>query len=840
MKPDFALSLSFEGISLLQRASDGWRNVGEVALDASDLAAGLAGLCDKARALGPKDLHCKIIIPNDQIRYLTIETGSFDGEAHMLMIRQALDGATPYPVSELAYDISVDGATTFVAAVARETLAEAEAFAVEHGFAPLSFVAMPGDNPFTGEPFFGPSAHAATLPGAPEVEPDDIKVLVVGPAEVPEPAVAGFSSRRTAKPKEDAPDVVATIEPSPEGAKPNTPAPTADLRAAFDEADTPEPISVTAPSLEIPEFSEPESLENNDAVQPGQTSDQKPGLGGFLSRRQKTRPMPHATSALPRVPTSPAPLLNRALASGPEVTAISRPAALTHADEAARMTVFGAREETNVGGKSQHLGLILAAALLVFLAAVAAWASIFLDQGVAGLFRISPAKTELAAVPDTPIIGTRADEPSESTKTENQPRTVIAPTDPTFEIRSPDTTAPVDLAQLPPTNLDIAALPAPQRLDAPVQPTLPVLSDTDSAVLAALREPAPLAEETAPPPSVDPIATFSDQNGPDITYAATGIWQSAPKVPNTPSIIGLDDLYVASIDRTDLSHDAVAVPTARSLATDLPLGAINSPVAADTTFDFAANGLVIATPKGALNPDGVTITLGRPSKVPPARPASLTIEPDTEIAPAQLAGKRPRLRPNDLAERFERSNLGGLSWVELSELRPKARPEGYLKDAEQKVAQEPTSDEAPAISAEQTAQATVYSKIPRARPKNFAALVSAATRPARASSSVAGVNSSKEQVATIAPRTVTPKIPSSASVSRQATLNNAINLRRVNLIGVYGTPSNRRALVRLPSGRYKKVKVGDSVDGGRIVAIGDSELRYQKSGRNLTLKIPSG
>ena len=91
----------------------------------------------------------------------------------------------------------------------------------------------------------------------------------------------------------------------------------------------------------------------------------------------------------------------------------------------------------------------------------------------------------------------------------------------------------------------------------------------------------------------------------------------------------------------------------------------------------------------------------------------------------------------------------------------------------------------------------------------------------------------------VAPRTVTPKIPSSASVARQATVTNAINLRRVNLIGVYGTPSNRRALVRLANGRYKKVKVGDSLDGGRISAIGDSELRYQKSGRNVTLKIPS-
>ena len=77
-------------------------------------------------------------------------------------------------------------------------------------------------------------------------------------------------------------------------------------------------------------------------------------------------------------------------------------------------------------------------------------------------------------------------------------------------------------------------------------------------------------------------------------------------------------------------------------------------------------------------------------------------------------------------------------------------------------------------------------------------------------------------------------------MARQATIKNAINLRQVNLIGVYGTPSNRRALVRLSSGRYRKVQVGDRIDGGQVVAIGDSELRYQKGGRSVILKMPRG
>jgi hypothetical protein len=60
------------------------------------------------------------------------------------------------------------------------------------------------------------------------------------------------------------------------------------------------------------------------------------------------------------------------------------------------------------------------------------------------------------------------------------------------------------------------------------------------------------------------------------------------------------------------------------------------------------------------------------------------------------------------------------------------------------------------------------------------------------------------------------------------------------LIGVYGRPSSRRALVRLANGRYQKVTVGDRLDGGRVSAIGESELRYRRSGRDVVLKMPRG
>ena len=82
-------------------------------------------------------------------------------------------------------------------------------------------------------------------------------------------------------------------------------------------------------------------------------------------------------------------------------------------------------------------------------------------------------------------------------------------------------------------------------------------------------------------------------------------------------------------------------------------------------------------------------------------------------------------------------------------------------------------------------------------------------------------------------------IPTTASVARQATIENAIRLNRLNLVGVYGTAADRRALVRLPSGRYVKVKVGDRVDGGTVAQITDDALFYKKGSRTVSLALPN-
>ena len=45
------------------------------------------------------------------------------------------------------------------------------------------------------------------------------------------------------------------------------------------------------------------------------------------------------------------------------------------------------------------------------------------------------------------------------------------------------------------------------------------------------------------------------------------------------------------------------------------------------------------------------------------------------------------------------------------------------------------------------------------------------------------------------------------------------------------------ALVRMPSGKYVKVKVGDRLDGGQVAAISDNQLSYVKNGKTLVLKM---
>lgn len=83
------------------------------------------------------------------------------------------------------------------------------------------------------------------------------------------------------------------------------------------------------------------------------------------------------------------------------------------------------------------------------------------------------------------------------------------------------------------------------------------------------------------------------------------------------------------------------------------------------------------------------------------------------------------------------------------------------------------------------------------------------------------------------------RIPTSARVASTATIKDGINLGDISLIGIFGTSKTRRALVRLPQGRYVQVTRGDNVSGWTVSAVSEDAVRIQKRGRNHVLRLPN-
>jgi hypothetical protein len=294
-----------------------------------------------------------------------------------------------------------------------------------------------------------------------------------------------------------------------------------------------------------------------------------------------------------------------------------------------------------------------------------------------------------------------------------------------------------------------------------------------------------------------------------------------------------------------------------------------------------ARGLAVPTPEGALSPGGHLVYLGRPDLVPPVRPQAGAPSPAVAADAAlvrRLAQLRPPARPaglvpatplpaatvppgpdgigdagpgapeaapdgggGALAAALDEAALRAPQGPDLPRTPPLPRPERLAALAPQV---------APGIFVNPTARAVERAGRPAGRPAGFDAIVAAAAlravpapppaaQPPATADAAPGSDDYGDGEPEVA-ASAAPRIPSSASVARQATLSDALNLGEVNLIGVFGTSSDRRALVRLANGRFVRVQVGDRVDGGQVAAIGDRELRYVKGGRDIVLEMPRG
>ncbi|MFT6785275.1 MAG: hypothetical protein ACJATG_001270 [Dinoroseobacter sp.] len=747
MKPSFALNLSHDGIGLLHRGRGGWLRVGDVALDDPEMNDRMAWLRKTAAGLATGGVTTKLILPNSEILYDEVPAPGPTEAEREAQVKAGLEGRTPYNVADLAYDYVITDGVARVVVVARETLEEAEAFATEHRFNPVSFVAMPPEDApegwFPGEPLFGTTRAAQSLLDADDpLEREDTPVRIVGQATTPNMA--------------DATPIVEVSEALPvsERAALVEEEPVADAPAQDPIPATPSFGSRRAPSKGNAPIAAPASRLGNRSARIAfvpktdleKAASVKPAAAAPLQDAPASAPLP------PRK-TREAPVTQTITKRGEATEIPTMIDDLAPASLDAAKTLFAEPPRSRRG---LSIGLMVTGGLLILLLVAAIVGMLFF--------------------------------PSENVISEAAPEA-----------------EPIPVVQ--------ASLPA--ATDAEIE----IEIDIDG--------------ETA---AVDPVQIPAVRVGPTLleaeaAYAETGVWQRAPDVPELADISGDQGIFLAALDPESGFGDAVALPSyeiGRDLRPVTPL----PPIGPGQVFDLDENGLVVVPADGALNQEGVRVTLGRPSLVPPNRPSAASAaetaanEAAAAAANTALALLRPRARPGDAVEIIERARFGGFTIAELEGKKPRARPESVQALA----AAEALADADEAGVTEISSLAVASSRSPVLRPNNIADLVANAR----------AAQPAPIPVATAAVARAAPSIPTSASVARQATLQNAISLRRVSLIGVYGSPSSRRALVRLSSGRIVPVEVGERLDGGRVAAIGEDAIQYVKNGRNVTLALPTG
>lgn len=525
------------------------------------------------------------------------------------------------------------------------------------------------------------------------------------------------------------------------------------------------------------------------------------------------------------------------------------PATTPAASEAARSLgggPFGARPAR---GKPRHLGLILTAILLLCLALVAAWSSFFLASGG------DPQQTEQVQTADAGAVTGGTGGIDDEMLADGQDPEALA---------DDAVAAPAEQAAAAPDGTAVdSESPAPVALLGTEDEIFLSAADAPPPAFDALSLPAPGTAAEAPPGEPMPPPPY----GTVYRYDENGLL--IPTVEGIPTPDGFM-LYEGKPPK---------VPPARSAAAEAAATAASAAAAAaaepapETAAPEAAAQATAAQEDGTAGPGNPSLVEAIPvDEAPAPAAAGPEAQPDPE-----LADRRPRARPEGLVpdEDAALDAPEGAAAADFAGLRPRARPASVETAAETARAEtaaaslageeavvQLASAAAPSagLSAEEAANPSLLtiSRRPAARPRDFSraveAAVAAAVRapdpapapaaaPAPKSAAKAPAAKPEEQDEIDEPEVASapaPKIPTKASVAKQATFTKAINLSKINLIGVYGTQSNRHALVRLANGKYRKVSVGDKIDGGQVKAITANEVRYQKGGRLLALTMPKG
>ncbi len=902
MKPDFALSLSFDGITLLHRTKPGWNIIGTAELDSATLESDVADIRRKALSLDTRANNVKLVIPNEQIKFIKLfRPDGAQSDDIETVILDHLQGTTPYHVSELRFDWIASKNDLYVAAVAIETLREAGNFARAHSFKPLVNVAIPPKDSFIGEAFFG-----TALGGQQQMERYDQEINI-SPSPSPEALL-----KITPKPLLPEPPIARNnvhIKGQQKAAKPDPKQPRLSIRLTKQINEEAENIPVSLNYLGI---AFPRILSQIEGKLEGQEQADKPAVFD-VSVAQVTR---NAESL------SADPILKRNgfkhKVTAEKIRNILRQikqrlSAGISALIAALKTLLQAalRQSQLVGAGAKQFIKTCKYKLLVErvvpliltlcpilrknvlkardwgLPVVLLSASVFLAGFTATYFIVTHSanpKTDIAIKVET--VSAEADrkidvlqsiqELSQAPERERQRGLTGLES---FITTYTQTKAEV-FSETP--LLGLSELQTSAGFDLSIVEKLPMkraLSRLDSLATPSstgTRNGTELAPEAKI--EIPQTARYSKLNTPE--FIPNG--PMVPKVLYEASAKTLEDLYIPSIDADIRAHDPVILQSPDEFLTDSIKDLAIPVLKKAKPLGFATGDPAIEMPNQPSAETLVSPNMNTLRVLPDVtlRLPSMVSQPLAELTPSiirQDSNKKAISKPDavtsiDALTHLDPPNLTGFVNQPIDPIFGSMSTENAQNQRSETNLASETVLKPPSGSSAEEAFANADPQAPEPEIDMLAQ-----SRPLMRPQSLVAALRAKEKVFEEAPNTsIRPKIrpelmeiaqsetlishlssaldegdeanvdspianePSSARVSKRATLERGLNLRKVNLLGTYRFGNSLKALILTPNGSKRMVKVGDRLDGGQVAAIDEEELRYIKSGLNIILSIPSG
>lgn len=416
-----------------------------------------------------------------------------------------------------------------------------------------------------------------------------------------------------------------------------------------------------------------------------------------------------------------------------------------------------------------------------------------------------PPSTSAGAVPQVETPEDRAStegEPREVAAIESEAEPAISPAEPAPELPQPaEAASPDDLASVevargsPPHALPLPSLAAPPPSTAPSSlgetplpaepPALEVFADLRTAIEG-------LQEETVAPPD--------DAQDTEVKNGRGTLWKQAPAARNgeSPSLAARALATTeGSTDAPGRETDAPASDVARAEIEAGPQAPVEStaPRRRPGTDDAAED----EAPVSEQSPD---------ASGPDSEDVASTDDDDTVSSLAPPTSLLPRLR-------------GQKSDAEQPE--PESEAETAAQDGTGSVPEAAAPEAEPAAAEDAdppTERAAAAAPPPQERPDNLGA-------PIRPSPQTGGAVSTVPALPPIG-RSAPKKV-------QRAAVEQGIPLDRMALIGVLNLETGRQALLRLPNGRYERLKIGDTVEGWQVSTIGADTMRLSRNGEERTL-----